>query len=264
MTTLRTQTDRSKLRPDGLDRSVQRSGVDMTSPTAIRDLDGKVALVTGATSGIGRAAALQLAVQGATVIVHGRDAVRGATVVTEIENSGGSARFVGADLGEPAEALRLAQEVGDVDILINNAGFAWFGPSAKLPANTLDRLFAANVQAPYLLVSVLAPKMGARAYGDAKAALASFPPSGAAEYGPAGIRVNAVSPGPVYTNAAERELFDALGQTTVLGRACEPQEVAEVIGFLASPRASYITGTNVAVDGGRDGAQQHHNRETLS
>src|ERR1700747_1020552 len=165
MTTLRTQTDRSKLRPDGLDRSVQRSGVDMTSPTAIRDLDGKVALVTGATSGIGRAAALQLAVQGATVIVHGRDAVRGATVVTEIENSGGSARFVGADLSEPAEALRLAEEVGDVDILINNAGFAWFGPSAKLDADTLDQLFAANVQAPYLLVSVLAPKMVARGGG---------------------------------------------------------------------------------------------------
>src|SRR6201994_3167088 len=104
----------------------------MTSTTAIRDLEGKVALVTGATSGIGRAAALQLAAQGATVIVHGRDAARGAAVVTEIENSGGSARFVGADLSEPAEALRLAQEAGHVDILINNAGFAWFGPTAKL------------------------------------------------------------------------------------------------------------------------------------
>src|SRR6185312_3964151 len=112
----------------------------MTSLTAVRDLEGKVALVTGATSGIGKAAALQLAAQGATVIVHGRDSVRGATVVTEIENSGGSARFVGADLSEPAEALRLAEDVGDVDILINNAGFAWFGPSADLPAKTLDQL----------------------------------------------------------------------------------------------------------------------------
>ena len=246
----------------------------MASPTVVRDLEGKVALVTGATSGIGHAAAIQLAAQGATVIVHGRDATRGAAVVAEIENGGGSARFVGADLGEPAQALRLAEDVGDVDILVNNAGFAWFGPSEKLDAKTLDRLFAANVQAPYLLVSVLAPKMGARgagviinlasragtvgqpntaAYGATKAALASLARSWAAEYGPAGVRVNAISPGPVYTNAAEREVFDSLGETTVLGRAGQPQEVAEVIGFLASPRASYITGTNVAVDGGRAG-----------
>ena len=246
----------------------------MTSPISVRDLEGKVALVTGATSGIGKAAAIQLAVQGASVIVHGRDVTRGVAVVAEIENRGGSARFVGADLGEPAEALRLAREAGDVDILVNNAGFAWFGPSAKLDAKTLDQLFAANVQAPYLLVSVLAPKMVARgdgviiniasragtvgqpntaAYGATKAALASLARSWAAEYGPAGIRVNAVSPGPVYTNAAEREVFDSLGETTVLGRAGQPQEVADVIGFLASPRASYITGTNVAVDGGRAG-----------
>jgi len=246
----------------------------MASATVVRDLEGKVALVTGATSGIGKAAAIQLAAQGATVIVHGRDADRGAAVVAEIENGGGSARFVGADLGEPAEALRLAREAGDVDILVNNAGFAWFGPSAELDAKTLDQLFAANVQAPYLLVSVLAPKMVARgdgviinvasragtrgrpdsaAYGATKAALASFARSWAAEYGPAGIRVNAVSPGPVYTNAAEREVFDSLGETTVLGRAGQPQEIADVIGFLASPRASYITGTNVAVDGGRAG-----------
>src|SRR6202790_5763125 len=100
----------------------------MASPTVVRDLEGKVALVTGATSGIGKAAAMQLAAQGATVIVHGRDADRGAAVVAEIENDGGSARFVGADLGEPAEALRLAREGGDVGLLVNNAGVAWLGP----------------------------------------------------------------------------------------------------------------------------------------
>jgi NAD(P)-dependent dehydrogenase (short-subunit alcohol dehydrogenase family) len=137
----------------------------VTSPTMVRELDGKVALVTGATSGIGKAAAVQLAAQGATVIVHGRDVTRGAAVVAQIVNGGGSARFVGADLGEPSEALLLAEEVGDVDILVNNAGFAWFGPSEKLAVNTLDQLFAANVQAPYLLVSVLAPKMVARGEG---------------------------------------------------------------------------------------------------
>src|SRR6202790_1730456 len=244
----------------------------MASPTVVRDLEGKVALVTGATSGIGKAAAVQLAAQGATVIVHGRDVTRGVAVVAEIESRCGSVRLVGDELSEPTEALRLAREAGDVDILVNNAGVPWFGPSERLATNTLDQLFAANVQAPYLLVSVLAPKMVARgdgviiniasragaigqpdsaAYGATKASLASFARSWAAEYGPAGIRVNAISPGPVYTNAAERELFDSLGKTTLLGRAGEPQEVAEVIRFLASPRSSYITGTNVAVDGGR-------------
>jgi len=194
------------------------------------------------------------------------------------------ARFAAADLSDPQAALRLAHEHADVDILVNNAGFAWFGPSAQLDAKTLDRLFAANVQAPYLLVSVLAPKMVARgdgviiniasragaigqpdsaAYGATKAALASFARSWAAEYGPAGIRVNAVAPGPVYTGAAKRELFDASGNTTLLGRAAEPSEIAEVIGFLASPRASYITGTNIAVDGGRTASQPDPERSAL-
>jgi NAD(P)-dependent dehydrogenase (short-subunit alcohol dehydrogenase family) len=247
----------------------------MASAAVVRDLEGKVALVTGATSGIGRAAAVQLAAQGATVIVHGRDATRGGAVVAEIENGGGCARFVGADLSESAEALRLAEEVGEVDVLVNNAGFPWFGPSEELPVDTLDQLFAANVQAPYLLVSVLGPKMVARgngviinvasragtrgrpdsaAYGATKAALTAFARSWAAEYGRAGVRVNAISPGPVYTSAAKRELFDLWGKTTPLGRAGEPQEIAEVIGYLASPRAGYVTGANIAVDGGSTAA----------
>ena len=124
----------------------------MVHPTVVRDLEGKVALVTGATSGIGQATAVQLAAQGATVVVHGRDVTRGVAVVAEIENAGGSARFVGADLGEPAEALRLAEEAGDVDILVNNAGFAWFGPSAKLDGKTLD---LSNSSAEEPLVSLI-------------------------------------------------------------------------------------------------------------
>ena len=257
----------------------------MATHPVVRDLEGKFALVTGATSGIGRAAAVQLARQGATVVVHGRDSTRGVAVVAEIENRGGSAHFVRADLTESMEVLQLAGAAGDVDILVNNAGVPWFGPSAELSASTLDQLFAANAQAAYLLVSVLAPKMVARgsgviiniasragtigqpdsaAYGATKAALASFARSWAAEYGPAGIRVNAVSPGPVYTGAAKPELFDTSGKTTtLLGRAAQPSEVAEVIGFLASPRASYITGANIAVDGGRPASKPDSGRSAL-
>src|SRR5260370_36872959 len=127
----------------------------MERARVVRCVGGKVALITGATSGIGKAAAMQLAAQGATVIVHGRDADRGAAVVAEIENGGGSARFVGADLGEPTEALRLAREAGDVDILVNNAGFAWFGPSAKPHAKTSEQVVAANGTAPSPLLSCL-------------------------------------------------------------------------------------------------------------
>src|ERR1700728_4517418 len=137
----------------------------MTIPTVVRDLEGKVALVTGATSGIGRAAALQLAAQGAAVSVHGRDVERGAAVVTEIESAGGSARFVGADLSQPAEALRLGTEVGEGDIRLDNAGLALFGPTDKMATDALNQCVGANVQAPYLLVSVLAPKMVPIIYG---------------------------------------------------------------------------------------------------
>jgi NAD(P)-dependent dehydrogenase (short-subunit alcohol dehydrogenase family) len=175
----------------------------------LRDLENKSALVTGATSGIGKAAALQLAAQGAHVIVHGRDEERGKAVVDLIEENGGTARFVAADLADPAAAQQLGQDVGDVDILVNNAGFSWFGPTADLDLQTLSGLFAANVEAAYVLVAALAPKMAARgdgviinlssmagtvglaggaAYGATKAALASLARSWAAEYGPAGVR----------------------------------------------------------------------------
>src|SRR5437762_1505127 len=149
--------------------------------TQPRNLQGQKALVTGATSGIGRAVALQLARDGAEVIVHGRDAARGAETVDAITAAGGQARFVGADLSDPADLQRLVKAVGEIDILVNNAGFSWFGATPDLKVET----------------------------------------------------------------------FEALGATTLLHRAADPAEIAEAVAFLASPRASYVTGAIVAADGGR-------------
>lgn len=245
----------------------------MTLTTSMStDLEGKTALVTGATSGIGQAVAYQLAAMGAAVVVHGRDADRGSQVVDDIVAGGGHASFVGADLGDPAAVSDMAERVGPVDVLVNNAGFAWFGPTADLPADTLDRLFAANVQGAYLLVAALVPGMVARgggvivniasmagavglaggaAYSATKAALASLTRSWAAEFSAHGVRVNTVSPGPVYTPGAVEERTAALGGTTLLGRAADPAEIAQVVGFLASPKSGYVVGAEIPVDAGR-------------
>src|SRR6202022_1556709 len=123
------------------------------------------ALVTGATAGIGRAVALKLAADGFEVIVHGRDAGRGAQTVKEIERSGGKARFLPADLGNPGEIRRLAEQAGDIDVLVNNAGFSAWGPTADLDIATFDGMFAANVRAPFYLVAAFAPGMAARGKG---------------------------------------------------------------------------------------------------
>ena len=157
-------------------------------------------------------------------------------------------------------------------MLVNNAGFSWFGPTAELDVATFDRLFAANVRAAYFLVAALAPKMAARgsgsivslssmagqiglaggaAYGATKGALVSMTRSWAAEFSPAGVRVNAISPGPVLTDGAAPDRTEALGATTLLSRPAQASEIAEVIAFLAGPRSSYVTGAVFAADGGR-------------
>src|ERR1700751_5066161 len=130
-----------------------------------RDLEGLSALVTGATSGIGKAAAEELGRHGAEIVVHGRDADRGSAGVDTITAEGRKARFVAADLLDPVQVDHLADQAGAVDVLVNNAGFSWFGPAADLDVGTFDRLFAANVRAGYFLVAALAPKMAARGSG---------------------------------------------------------------------------------------------------
>jgi NAD(P)-dependent dehydrogenase (short-subunit alcohol dehydrogenase family) len=232
----------------------------------------RTALVTGATHGIGRAAALRLARDGWEVIVHGRNAERGAEVVAAIEAEGGRARFVAAELMDIDEVRRLAEEAGEVDVLVNNVGGSRFGPTADLDGPGFDALFVVNVRSAYFLVAALAPAMadrgrgsiinlgsmagtigleGAAAYGATKAAMASLARSWAAEFSPRGVRVNTVAAGAVHSIPEKYAITDNFGKTSLLGRGAQVDEIAEVIAFLASDKASYITGAVLAADGGR-------------
>lgn len=243
----------------------------MSTSTA---LQGSTALVTGATSGIGRAVARSLAGQGAEVVLHGRDRDRGEALVKEIAQGGGSARFVAADLTDAEETLRLAAEAGDVDILVNNAGLFEFSPTAVTGAESFDRQIAVNTRAPFLLVGALAPAMAERgrgsivtigssaarmpapvgaAYGASKAGVEILTRYWATEFGASGVRANAVSPGPVRTEGSAAMLGDQaamLDRTNARGRAGDPREIADVVTFLVGPASSYVNGAVLFADGG--------------
>jgi NAD(P)-dependent dehydrogenase (short-subunit alcohol dehydrogenase family) len=236
--------------------------------------DDKTVLVTGATSGIGRAAAEQFADRGAMVIVTGRDHGRGHEVVDTIESAGGRARFIPADLSDPDGTDRLAQAAGDIDVLVNNAGIFPFGASHEIAIEDVKAALDFNVVAPFALVARFVPGMvlrgsgsivnvstmvasfglpGMSAYGASKAALELLTKAWAAEYGPSGVRVNAVSPGPTRTpgSAPMGDGIDQLATTLPLGRAADANEIADAIVYLASDEASFINGAIVPVDGGR-------------
>ncbi|NKE58184.1 SDR family oxidoreductase [Lentzea sp. PSKA42] len=239
------------------------------------ELNGQRALVTGATSGIGRAVAVKLAEAGATVVVTGRRADLGKETVKAVESIGGEAHYFVADLGDLTDVRRLAEEAGEIDVLVNNAGIYPFGPTLEQDVETYERVFDVNVRGPYFLTAALLPKMIAKGsgsivnvssvtartgtpimsvYGASKAALDALTLSWAVEFGGHGIRVNSVAPGLTRTEKVEENLGgDVIAQIaapTPLGRAGEPEEIAEAVLFLASPRSSFLTGSVVTADGG--------------
>lgn len=237
--------------------------------------ENQTALVTGSTSGIGREAALLLAEQGASVIVSGRNATKGAETVAAIEAAGGKAAFVAVDLSDLESVHRLAEQAGDVDVLVNNAGAFPFARTLEQGLEAFTTLLDTNVRGTFFLTQALVSKMAARGhgsvvnvttiaglsgvqgtavYGASKAAVDSFTRTWAVEFGGSGVRFNAVAPGHTRTdNVVDmigEEDFEALGARVPLARLASAREIAEAVVFLASPRASYITGVTLPVDGG--------------
>lgn len=234
------------------------------------ELRGRTALVTGGTAGIGLASARALAGAGASVIISGRDADRGATAAAEL---GDGVRFVAADMADLDSVDRLAGEAS-IDILVNNAAGFPGAMTVDQDVESFERTFATNVRGLYFLVAAVAPAMirrsdgaivnitsmvavkgvpGSSTYAASKSAVESLTRTWTAEFGPHGIRVNSVAPGPTATEgvAAEwGEVNEELGRALPLGRTADPREIAEAVLFLASPRASFITGATLHVDGG--------------
>jgi NAD(P)-dependent dehydrogenase (short-subunit alcohol dehydrogenase family) len=243
------------------------------------DLSGKTALVTGASRGIGRATALKLAQAGARVIVHyGRAKDEAEAVAAEITGAGGGAEIASADLSLADGPHRLAAEVRRIagerlDILVANAGISRAATLEKTQVADFDNLFAVNVRAPFFLVQQLAPIMPAggsivflsslvarsavgvlAAYAATKGAVDTLVKHMAFALGERGIRVNAVAPGIVGTDMSsftktEQGRNYAIG-IQALKRLALPEDVADVIAFLASEEARWITGDTVHVDGG--------------
>jgi NAD(P)-dependent dehydrogenase (short-subunit alcohol dehydrogenase family) len=249
------------------------------SPNSTR-LASRTALVTGSTGGLGVAIASALAAEGAFVAVSGRDKQRGDDVVAGIRSRGGRAEFVAADIGAgDAEVRRLAEQAtavagGRIDILVNNAAMLLMpAPTGDISEQRLHDAFAVNVFAPFLLTGLIAPAMAHRGHGVIvnigsiaglrgsdgsaiyeanKAAVHSFTRSWAAEYGPSGVRVNAVAPGPISTER-QQEFADHVAPVLARipsRRMSTPEEVAATVVFLTGDDTTNIHGAILSLDGG--------------
>ena len=248
-------------------------------------LEGKVALVTGGTSGIGRASAVLFAKEGAKVALTGRRAAEGEAVVAEIVAAGGEAIFIQADLSQtdtiPGVVAEVVARYGRLDAAFNNAGVSGGGPLDTLTEGVWDKVVDTNLKAAFFCLQAEAAQMkrqggggsivfngsvlasialpGTSIYSASKGGVVSLARAAAVELGPVGIRVNSINPSITRTPMTEgRIVTDADGKTShpyaagiPLGRLAEPEEMAEVALFLLSDRASYVNGQAIVVDGGQ-------------
>ncbi|GHJ43550.1 dehydrogenase [Catellatospora sp. TT07R-123] len=240
-------------------------------------LAGKTALITGSTSNIGRSIALEFAAEGARVAVSGRDRQRGDAVVAQIRAAGGTAVFVTADLdGSQAASRALADDAaralgGHIDVLVNNAGIYPASTTETVTDDMFDQMYAVNVKAPFFLTAAIAPRMAERGggavvnlgswiarlgipvsalYSSTKGAMETLTRAWAAEYGPRGVRVNAISPGVVRPESAD-DLAEAMMRGTPAAASGRPESIAYAAVYLASDEAAFVHGTVLDVDGGR-------------
>jgi len=245
-------------------------------------LQGKTALVTGATSGIGEVLAEAFAREGAQVGVVGRNEQRGKQVVERIRAAGGSATFLAADMTSKTDIDHLVKQAdetfGLVDILVNNAGIYPLGPTAQVDEATFDAVINTNLKGPFFLSAALLPRMaqrgsgkvinmttgaalvgiaGAALYGASKAALTLLTKSWAAEFAARGVNVNAIAPGPVATPGTTAQGTTVIDQLASVIPAHRVEQATELVGaavYLASDEASYVHGVTLPVDGGSTAA----------
>lgn len=248
-------------------------------------LDDKVAVITGAGSGIGAAIAKTFAQQGAHVQILDRDRENGESVVHEIQSKGGTARFNLCDVSRQAEVVGVMQDIfnsaNSLDILVNNAGIAHVGNAENTDERDFDRLVQINVKGIYNCLHAAIPLMKLRggsilnmasvassvgisdrfAYSMSKGAVVGMTLSVAKDYLASHIRCNCISPGRVHTPfvegfisknypGREKEMFEKLSKTQPIGRMAQPEEIAWLALYLSSEEASFITGCDYPIDGG--------------